>query len=82
MIHYIESHKDSWGRHFVLWQLGDYHYEIEVLEFSSATPSEDQIYSTVFHTSYTQVKEIYDEAVKHSVSTEWLAQRAAGLAVS
>lgn len=43
MIHFIQTKKLGKDKHAVLWQRGDYNYEIEILDFSVGNPYEQQI---------------------------------------
>jgi hypothetical protein len=62
MLHFIETKKLGPDKHVVLWQRGNYHYEIEVLDFTSNNPYEDEIVCYQYHnTSIEEAKRIFAE---------------------
>lgn len=58
--HYLESKTDEQDRRLFLWQRGNYHYEVEVLDFRANTPVELQQYCVQLHLPYFVAKKVYD----------------------
>lgn len=62
MIHFIETKKLGPDKHVVLWQRGDYHYEIEVVDFSGSNPYEQDIVAYQYrNTTLEEAKRIFAE---------------------
>lgn len=61
MIHFIQTKKLGTDHHVVLWQRGEYHYEIEVIDFSGTNPYEQEIVAHQYYdTTIEEAKRIFE----------------------
>jgi hypothetical protein len=62
MIHFIETKKLGTDHHVVLWQRGEAHYEIEVIDFRATNPYEHDIVAHQYrNTTFEEAKRIFAE---------------------